>query len=80
MTEPESNLTGPEPIEEPTDIFPSGRPRPAFDPAKSDLRTGDSDESEQTLVVCWVCELAWDGDDWSHCPKCSADLVEVEKK
>jgi len=55
--------------------------RGAFDPAKSDLRTDDSDDSEKTLVVCWVCELAWDGDDdWSHCPKCSADLVEVEKR
>jgi len=62
--------------------FSRGAPalEPTGDKLASDALFGDSPTAKKTLKVCWQCEKAWSEEEWSYCPLCSADLVEVEKE
>jgi len=56
----------------------SGTHLPPAEIKKSRLEEAPETQTN-TLLVCWLCEKAWNADDWDYCPECAADLVEVEK-
>jgi hypothetical protein len=55
--------------------------RGVFDPSKSDLRTGQSFDTEpETFLLCGECDVVYDHKvDWNNCPRCGDELREVEK-
>lgn len=58
----------------------SGIPDPEPFGGTPDLRTKTEIEFPSMVLVCNDCNEYYEHDgEWSHCPKCGHDLVEVEQ-
>jgi len=53
---------------------------PEFRSVPRDFGIAPPETDPGALLVCWQCDIAYDNDEYEYCPRCAADLVEVQRE